>query len=324
VFDAAADAPVAGRLVPLRARHADPERRRVSGGLRQVSELVWGRPNNALYWSHETDRLAVAVTDPVDFSVNLENPGAPLVQNGRLRLKVRVERRNGFDRPVIIRMLYNPPGVGSSRSVTIPGDRNAGQIDVNANGRAAPGKWKIAVVARSTVDRGPLWVSTELAELEVQPPYVTLAFRRAVVEQGKTAQLVCRVNQRRPFSGEARAWLVGLPRGATAREVRFGPGTKELVFPVTTSAKTRPGRYRNVFGRVECRVDRAPVLHRTGRADIRIDRPRPGAPGAGAGAKSKTAQPGSRKQRPGERLSRLEELRRSRQAARERKEEKRP
>jgi len=309
VFEAEPGAPVSGRLVPFTARHADPRRKAISGGLRQVSELLWGRPNNALYWSHETDRLAVAVTEPVDFSVRLEPPRAPLVQNGRLRLKVRVERRNGFNRPVMIRMLYNPPGVGSSGSVTIPGDQVAGAIDVNANGRAALGKWKIAVVARSTVDKGPLWVSTRLAEIEVQRPFVTLGFQRAVVEQGKVARLVCQVNRQRPFSGEARAWLVGVPRGAKAREVRFGPDAKEIVFPVTTTSGTRPGRYRNIYGRVECPVGGAPVLHRTGRADLRIDRPRSEAAGAPKGVPSAADDRDAKK-----RLSRLEELRQVRKS----------
>src|SRR5581483_5210342 len=59
VFEAKADAPLAGSLARILGRHADPAQK-IAGGFDQSVILV-GVPNQGIYWKLNTDRAAVAV-----------------------------------------------------------------------------------------------------------------------------------------------------------------------------------------------------------------------------------------------------------------------
>jgi len=60
------------------------------------------------------------VTEEVSFKINVVQPKVPLVQGGAMNLKVVAERKEGFKAPITLRMLWNPPGVGSQNEVVIP------------------------------------------------------------------------------------------------------------------------------------------------------------------------------------------------------------
>src|SRR4029077_19165637 len=120
VLNAAADAPVAGSLIDLRAKHTDPKVN-IDGGMKLRADLVYVQ-NVGSYIALDTDKAAMAVTQEVPFKVSLVEPKAPLVQNGAVNLKVKVERAKGFAQPVNVYMLWNPPGIGSASAITVPGD----------------------------------------------------------------------------------------------------------------------------------------------------------------------------------------------------------
>ena len=42
---------------------------------------------------------------------------------------------------------------------------------------------------------GPVWVSSQLAKIEVAAPFVTFAMERTASEQGKDTELFCKVQQ---------------------------------------------------------------------------------------------------------------------------------
>ena len=48
-------------------------------------------------------------------------------------LKVVAKRQEGFNAAIRVRMLYNPPGIGSSGSISIPADKNEAVIPLTAN-----------------------------------------------------------------------------------------------------------------------------------------------------------------------------------------------
>ncbi|MBV9124388.1 MAG: PPC domain-containing protein, partial [Planctomycetes bacterium] len=143
VFEADAKAAVAGGLAQLTAHHFDPAQK-ISGGFRQTAELIIGDPGNSVYWRTEVDRLAVAVTEEAPFQVRLVEPKVPLVQNGSMNLKVVAERKPGFKAPINVQMVFNPPGVSSASSATIPEGKNDTDLTINAAGNAEARKWKIA------------------------------------------------------------------------------------------------------------------------------------------------------------------------------------
>src|SRR5205807_3439537 len=138
-------------------------------------------------------------------------PKAPLVQSGSMSLKIVAERKPGFTAPITILPLFNPPGVGSATSVVIPENANEVLMPINAAGNAQVRKWKTAVLGTATVGAGPVWVSSQLATLEVAPPFVTFAMERAAAEQGKQTDIYCKVTLTTPVEGPATAKLLGLP-----------------------------------------------------------------------------------------------------------------
>jgi len=79
LFSAAADAKPAGSLANLVGRGAAGSAA-VEGHLRQRTLLVRGA-NNREIWSHDTYRMAVAVTQRVPFRIDIVEPKVPLVQS---------------------------------------------------------------------------------------------------------------------------------------------------------------------------------------------------------------------------------------------------
>ncbi|MCO5168203.1 MAG: PPC domain-containing protein [Planctomycetes bacterium] len=294
VVEAAAGAPRGAWLARLVG--ASTQRPEVQGELLQTVPLTFGAPNDAVYWTRQVDRLAVAVGDPAPFRVRLVEPRAPLVRNGAADLTVLVERDEGFTAPVLVSLLQDSPGTGSRKDVRVDKDRAA--IHVTANGQAALGRWPLVVVARADV-QGELWVSSQLASLEVAAPAVRLTLARAAGEQGAVVEVAAEVHVDRPFEGEATAHLIGLPPHCAAPPVTFTAEAKALRFQVTVGPQARVGRHRNLFCRVLVPAAGEQVVHHQGYGgELRVDPP---APTAAAPPPPPPAE--------GRPLSRLEQLR---------------
>jgi len=309
LFEAAPTAAVAGSLAHVTAKCADPAQK-VQGGFNQLVELVTGPPGQSVYWKHEVDRAAVTVTEEAPFKINIVEPKVPLVQNGSMNLKVVAERKPGFKAPITLQMLFNPPGVGSASTVAIPEGQNEALYPVNANGGAQVRKWKIAVLGVSTVGNGPVWVSSQLATLEIAEPFVAFSMERAAGEQGKTTDLFCKIQQSTPFAGSAKVKLVGLPPKVTAPDLEITKDTKELAFKLTLDKASPPGQHNNLFCQVSIVQNGETVLHNVGGTQLRIDVPLPPKANAPApAAQAPAAKPAEAAKPPEKRLTRLEKLR---------------
>ena len=249
VFEAAADAPLAGRLVTFEARHVteqDPEGRTgLKGRFENAADLVLG-DNNQVFYGGRVDKLAVAVIEAVPFHVELVQPKVPLVRSGVLDLKIVVKRDAGFTQPVTVELPFRPGGVGAAPSITIPSDQTEGIYQINADGKAATGTWPLHVIAAADVG-GTAWVASAPVALEVAEPFTTATLARASCDQGQPAQVACTLAQLRPFEGEAVARLHGLPPETSAAELKFTKDTTSLVFQVVTTAKSPAGNHKSMF-----------------------------------------------------------------------------
>lgn len=308
LFEAAPDAPVGGRLVKIVGRHADPAQK-ISGGFLQSVELVTGPPGQSVYWTHNVDRAAVAVTQEVPFKISIAEPKVPLVQNGSMNLRVVAERKAGFKAPITVQMLFNPPGMGSASAATIGEGQNETVIPMNAAPGAEARKWKIVVIGVATVGNGPVWVASQLATLEVAPPYVAFSMERAAAEQGKSTEIFCKVQHTTPFEGKAKVHLVGLPNQVTAPDLDLTKDTKELVFKVTVGPGSPAGQHRNLFCQVVVVQNGEPIVHNVGGTELRIDVPLPKAAPKPAAPQPVAAKPAAPQPAAPKRLSRLEQLR---------------
>ncbi|MFN0199544.1 MAG: PPC domain-containing protein [Planctomycetaceae bacterium] len=314
LFEAAADAPLSGKLIDLRGRHADPAQN-ITGGFTNFADLIIG-DGQQLYWGKSVNRLAVAVVDVLPFSIEIVEPKVPLVRNGSMQLKIVATRKEGFTAPITVQLPFLPPGVGSASSVTIPEGQTEVLYPLNANGGAEIKAWKIFALANANVD-GDAWVSSQLATLNIAEMYVQFAMERAAVELGQTGDLFCKITVSHPFEGAAKAQVIGLPHMVTAPEIEFTKDTTELVFKLATNAEqSPPGTHKNIFCQVVVTENGEPIVHAVGGTEVRIDKPLP-APVAPAATPEPmpVAQAAETPKPPEEkRLTRLEKLRLEAQA----------
>lgn len=310
VFEATADAAQAGGLYDIQPRIAR-EQGDVVGRFVQTIPLVMGPPNQTVYYERQVEKLAVAVTQPAGFSVELVPPAVELVQNGMMDLQVRVTRDEGFDGPVTLRMLWNPPGVGAASSVKVEKGQTEAAYPINAAANAEPRTSKICIVAQADTGQGPVWVSTQLVDLTVAEPYVKGAIQMAATEQGKPAQVLCKLEQLRAFEGEAVVRLLGLPPKTETAEQTITSASEQVVFEVSTAADTPARQHKGLLCEVVVMQAGQPIVHRIAQGGVlRVDKPRP-APKPEAEAAKPAAQAKKPQAKPAapKPLSRLEQLR---------------
>ncbi|MGE0534223.1 MAG: pre-peptidase C-terminal domain-containing protein [Pirellulales bacterium] len=313
LLTAAADAPLDGALVDIYGRWTDPNQS-VDGHLIQQTSLIRGQ-NNIRVWDRVTHRLATAITEEVPFSIEIVEPKVPLVRGGVMNLKVRATRNEGFTAPIAVRMLYNPGDVGSSGGVAIPEGQTEALIPMNAGGGAELRTFKIAVLGDSGTPKGPVQVSSQLANLTISEPYVSLAFQTAAVEQGKETDVVINVSKQIDWEGPATVELLGLPHEVTTEAQQITKDSTEVVFHVKTTANSPAGKHPTLLARVTITLNDEPIVHMIGGGELRIDTPLP-AEAAPAPAPMPEAAPMPEKP-PEKRLTRLEQLRLDRKNAKE-------
>jgi hypothetical protein len=273
LFEAAPDAPTGGKLCTLNARCTDPNQH-VEGHFDQNVELVNG-PNNVPFYTSRTDKLAVAVTNPVPFKLRIEQPKVPLVQNGQMNLRVIAERAPDFHGPIALHMLFNPPGVSSSPQVDMPGDKSEVLYPLSANDGAETRKWKICIMGQADLN-GPVWASSQLADLEVAPSFVAMRLEMTAIERGKPTPILCNVDQRTKFDGTATVKLLGLPPETTAADLPLTSADQRLVFNINTTDKSPIGSHSSLFCEVTFMQNGEPITQQAGQGGVlRIDPPPP-------------------------------------------------
>ena len=275
VFEAAADAPIAGTLLTPVGKPVDATKEKdVASRFRHTVE--WVRIQNAsVYSQSEVNQVAAAVVEEMPFKVSIAQPKVPLVQGGEMTLQIVAERQEGFDEPITVKMLWNPPGVSSLPDMTIPKGATMVAYKLNATNKAEVRKWKTAVIAGATVKGGTAYVSSQLAELEIAPAYLIGKIELTKVERGQTAKLVCVLEQKIPFEGTAVARLAGLPDNVTAAPVEITKESKEAVFEIVTNEKSPAGSHKNVSCNVVITRAGEPISNLIAPGSVlRIDAPR--------------------------------------------------
>ena len=308
IFTATADAAPAGALANLVAKSTDPKTP-VVGEFKQRTMLIRGQ-NNTDVWGHDARRMAAVIAQESPFKIEIVQPKAPLVRNGSMNLKIVATRAAGFTAPIGVRMLYNPPGVASSASVSIPEGQTEALIPLTANGGAAIGPWKIVVTGSAPHQGANVEVATQFADLNVSDQFYKFVFEKTAVEQGQTAEVVVKVEKLQDFEGNAKCELVGLPAGSSTTPIEFNKDSKELIFKVAVVKDARPGRYTTLVCVTKFAVQGEEVTHTLGGGELRIDAPLPPKPDAPKPAATTAATP-AKPAAPAEtkRLSRLEQLR---------------
>lgn len=309
VFEATADAPLAGSLVDLLGDATDPALK-IRGRFSHTLELVVAPPNQTVFYRCTQSRLPVAITERAPFTIDLAAPTVPLVRNGMLDLRVTVRRDDGFDAPITVRMVWKPDGVGAPSTISIGKGETEGTYSIDANGTARLGVAELAVLGEVSVDGGTLINASALVPITVAEPFLTASMDLTAIPLGGSGEVFVKLTPGQPFTGTAVAQLMNLPPHVTAAELSFASGDAGLAFQVQTDDKTPKGKHKNLFCRVVIEQDGQPIVHnvafggslRIDPAPVAAEVPPPPPPPATA---TPVATP---------RLSRLEQLRQEAQA----------
>ncbi len=306
VFEAKPDAPMGATLAELYAKSTDSETP-LSGRYTQLMDYVRGNPNGTLYYTKTEDTLPVGVMEPAPFQIDIVKPDKPILRDGTMTVKVKATRKEGFTKPITVRWLWNPPGISSNSTATIPEGKDEADFNLNCNASAETRTWKVVVLAESDAGKGVVRTSSALTDLTVADHYVKMKINMASIRQGESGDMIIDVEPIRDFSGEATAKLVSLPPKSKTSETKLKNGQDKLIFKIATEEEERVGQHKNIFVQLTFNEGGKTLEQRAGMGGIlRVDpKPKePAKPAATAATSSTPAKPA-----PDKPLSRLEQLR---------------
>ncbi|MCG3199990.1 MAG: hypothetical protein GHCLOJNM_04519 [bacterium] len=267
LISAATEAQIAGALVDITAAHsADPS---ITGRLSQDVVLVYG-DNEVVFLPQRVDRVALAVTDPAPFEIEMHQPKVPIVRGGAMDLVVRARRAPGFADAIDLRVPWTPSGVGAGTGI-IPAGATETSVHLDAGSGAALGTWKLAVTGSSAG-----WtVATPFIDLEVSEPWVTFEVVKAETERGKPVEMTVSLTQAHPFAGTFKAELLGYPGGISVPPLDFTRETTALQFPITVTPEAPSGKHEGLFVRAILEASGETILHQSGGGQLVVYDPLP-------------------------------------------------
>jgi hypothetical protein len=273
----------------------------IVGRFTQRHQLLIGLNNNVVY-DYDADRAAVAVIKSVPCQIQIAAPKVPIVRNGGMDLMVRIER-GGLAGDVPIRLLYNPPGIGSSGNFNIAKDQSEAVIPLTANESAAIGSWPL--IAYAIVEGNE--IASEPVMLEIAEKLLTVGFPKTSAELGNKAIIAVDVEVNREFAGKGELEILGLPAGVVCDQpkVEIKHDTQQVAFPVRIEESARVGQHKTLVVRATIQESEGVITQTEGTGVLQIDKPV-----ALASDPSKdSGQPGVAGAPESKPLSRLEQLR---------------
>ncbi len=267
VFTAAADAPIDASLVQLVGTPSQ-EAPAFKGRYAQQVELVTGQ-NQVLFEGHQLDNMALAVTEPAPFKIDVQAPQHGVPQNAVSETTVTVERAEGFTSPIQLDMPWSPDGFNSP-TATIAEGADSAVLGLGALGGAETGPRK--VIVRGTADG---WsVASGVTEVAVTEPWASFSLPSVEAEQGADTEFVIAVTVHRAFEGEHRVVLRGLPRGISTQEQMLTGSHTELVFPIAIADDSATGEF-TLDIRAAITADGQKMTHAAGGGVLRVHKPAP-------------------------------------------------
>ena len=278
-FVAAPDTPPQASLINVRVRPAGGDVKNFESRCQESFPFVSRSGGHA--WHHLiTEQYVLAVTEPAPYTIDVEQPLIPLIQNGELGLKVKIARHNGFEGKVDFQAEWLPPGIAGSPAITIEPGQTEAVFNITASGGAPLGKAKLALI--STTDGtysgyytgvGRMRVSTRFIDIEVAEPHLSLSSQPSAIRRGERTEFVWRIENKRPFSGEADAVMTGLPRGVEVVDPRpkIKAGQAELIFYLAANHEALLGHYRDLKCEVLVPEGDQKIRQHVGRGALRVD-----------------------------------------------------
>lgn len=256
VLEAKSDASLGAQLVNVKAicESVDGE---VEGQFEHVVDLV-SESADQLFQSARVSRLPIAVTPPVPFVIDLQQPVTSLASGGTIDLVVTVVRSADFAGPVRVELPFLPPWVVAESHLVIPADQDRGIYRLEASEQAAARKWPLVATGRvdsvtateATNELDGREVASKLVELTIEPSPISGQFESLAAEQGQTIDVQCLVKKLSVTPEKLVATLEGLPNRVSAPPVAFDPSNSTIDFKLSLQEDAPIGQFESV----QCRL----------------------------------------------------------------------
>lgn len=270
-----------GRIITFQPRATDPAV--VLESTCQQAVPFVNHSGGDAYRCLRTDRFAMAVTDPAPIAIELVEPTVPVVRGGELFIPVKLTRQPGFDEPIEWQAVFGPQGVGlPPKDLFASGEKEA-MLRITAEPNAPLGNGPLYVMATTLggknegasefLGAGRIRVSSQIIEVEVAEPFVTLASEPTSVRRGGRATFAFQVTPKSPFEGEAEAKLLGLPRGVTlvGATPRITKDAAQIAFEIEATDEALLGAVSGLECELIVKVAGQEIRQRAGKGTLRID-----------------------------------------------------
>lgn len=277
-FVANANAQTGGAVITISAKPVDSSIAVESRSQENIPFL--NHPGGDSLHYVQVDRYVMGVTDPVPFTIDIQQPKAALVRGGELPIAVKITRREGFNGPIEYSVRFVHGAVSFQPPTTIPPGETESILRLSASPGAPLGKQPLAVNARSlesdlprSMGAGDLRASSEIVPFTIAEPYVELVSQPESVRRGHRKKFVWQVKHKTPFEGTARVKLLGLPKGVSVvgGDPKLTRETQEATFELEATGEALLGQVSGLGCEVIVTVAGQEVTQRTGKGSLRID-----------------------------------------------------
>jgi hypothetical protein len=202
--------------------------------------------NQPPYYTVSEHLLPIAVVNPLNAEIEVEQPKAPAIRGCQFGLKVKVKRSGEFKGPVNVALLYAPNGLGTSGTVKIPENSDEITVPVSVSPTAPLNKWPLCVIANADFGSGTTWFSSKVFEFEVVESPLAGSLVRTSLSQGSDGSMKLNLEQKTDFEGKVKIELLGLPNGVSAEPQQADSTTKQVTFALKAKPDAALGMQKQV------------------------------------------------------------------------------
>jgi Bacterial pre-peptidase C-terminal domain len=275
ILEADAGAEVAGALSGLVATTQTNDQL-ITGSFEQTVDLI-AESADRLYQAAQVDRVAVAVTPSMPFSIEVQQPRANLAIDGTIDCQIRLNRTAEFGNPVRVEFPYLPDGCVGEPFIVIDRGMNQATYRITATKQTAAGDFKLAAIATVSLVEGRVrgnapadrqtperdspkqtnWndlrdreVASNLVDLRVDSNPVRGEFFNLAAQRGQSIQVECVLRFIDLVPAKMSCQLEGLPRGVTAQPISLDSGQTQASFELKIAEDAPIG----TFPGIQCRL----------------------------------------------------------------------
>lgn len=198
--------------------------------------------NDVPFSSITARSVVLALVRPVPIEIEADSPRAPVPIEGRASIEVRIQRGQGGDKPLTLRVLGLPDGI-SSAAKAVQANGQWATLELQVSSRAPLGTHALVVTATGDFG-GEASVCSKLLALEVEPARVKVRWTNAIAASGTSLTMALPIE----WNGPAPEWFEmewsDLPTGVQGRAMRARGSDPTLATTLEIAATAAATRVR--------------------------------------------------------------------------------